>query len=146
MRAWSFFAILPTSLLLLVFNMFSSLPFLSFIFTLLFSCWVVSDSLQPRGLQHARLPCPSLSPGVIQTHVHWVAVAFLHWNIINPLIPRKKEVQNNRILRRVCHITHWNKDTCLLNTRFIFFNIGPRVVISLVLISSVTENVYICQW
>ena len=25
---------------------------------------VMSDSLQPRGPQHARLPCPSLSPGV----------------------------------------------------------------------------------
>ena len=25
---------------------------------------VVSDSLQPHGLQHIRLPCPSLSPGV----------------------------------------------------------------------------------
>ena len=31
---------------------------------LLFSCWVTSDSLQPNGLQHARLPCPSLPPGV----------------------------------------------------------------------------------
>jgi len=30
----------------------------------LFSCSVMSDSLQPRGLQHTRLPCPSLSPGV----------------------------------------------------------------------------------
>ena len=29
----------------------------------LFSCWVVSDSLRPHGLQYARLPCPSLSPG-----------------------------------------------------------------------------------
>ena len=28
---------------------------------LLFSCSIVSDSLQPRGLQHARLLCPSLS-------------------------------------------------------------------------------------
>ena len=27
-------------------------------------CPVVSDSLRPRGLKHARLPCPSLSPGV----------------------------------------------------------------------------------
>ena len=27
-----------------------------------FSCLVMSDSLQPHGLQHARLPCPSLSP------------------------------------------------------------------------------------
>ena len=31
---------------------------------LLFSYWVVSDSLWPHGLQHTRLPCPSLSPGV----------------------------------------------------------------------------------
>ena len=31
---------------------------------LLFSCSVVSDSLQPHGLQHARLPCPSPSPRV----------------------------------------------------------------------------------
>ena len=29
-----------------------------------FSCSVMSDSLWPRGLQHARLPCPSLSPRV----------------------------------------------------------------------------------
>ena len=28
----------------------------------LFSCSVVSDSLQPHGLQHSRLPCSSLSP------------------------------------------------------------------------------------
>ena len=35
---------------------------------LLFSCSVVSNSLPPHGLQHARLPYLSLS----QTHVHWV--------------------------------------------------------------------------
>ena len=29
-----------------------------------FSHSVVSDSLQPRGLQHIKLPCPSLSPSV----------------------------------------------------------------------------------
>ena len=29
-----------------------------------FSCSVVSDSLQPHGLQHARLPCPSPTHGV----------------------------------------------------------------------------------
>ena len=29
-----------------------------------FDYWVKSDSLQPHGLQHTRLPCPSLSPGV----------------------------------------------------------------------------------
>ena len=31
---------------------------------LLFRCYVVSDSLQPHGLRHARLLCPPLSPGV----------------------------------------------------------------------------------
>ena len=30
----------------------------------------VSDSLQPHELQHARLPCPSPTPGVTQTHLH----------------------------------------------------------------------------
>ena len=29
---------------------------------LLFSCSIMSDSLWPHGLQHARLPCPSLFP------------------------------------------------------------------------------------
>ena len=31
--------------------------------TRLFSCSVVSNSLRPHGLQHARFPCPSLSSG-----------------------------------------------------------------------------------
>ena len=33
-------------------------------YMLLFNCLVVSNSLQPYGLQHARLPCPSLPPWV----------------------------------------------------------------------------------
>ena len=42
-------------------------------FLLLFSCSVVSDSLWPHGLQHARLPCPSPSPWVsllVYIHTH----------------------------------------------------------------------------
>ena len=35
-----------------------------FIFLVQFSCSVVSDSLWPHGLQHARLPCPSPTPRV----------------------------------------------------------------------------------
>ena len=31
---------------------------------LLLSCYIVSDSLRPHGLQHGRLPCSSVSPGV----------------------------------------------------------------------------------
>ena len=33
---------------------------------LLFSCSVMSDSLRPYELQHARLPCPSLSPSLLK--------------------------------------------------------------------------------
>ena len=40
-----------------------------------FSRSVVSDSLPPHGLQHARLPCPSPIPGVYLTRVHWVSDA-----------------------------------------------------------------------
>ena len=38
-----------------------------------FSHSVVSNSLWPRGLQHARLPCSS--PELAQTHVRWVSDA-----------------------------------------------------------------------
>ena len=31
-----------------------------------FSCSIVSDSLRPHGLQHARPPCPSPNPGIYQ--------------------------------------------------------------------------------
>ena len=40
-----------------------------------FSCSVMSNSLRPHGLQHARLPCPSLTPEFTQTRVHWVSDA-----------------------------------------------------------------------
>ena len=36
---------------------------------------VMSDSLWPHELQHARLPCYSLSPRYAQTHVHWLSDA-----------------------------------------------------------------------
>ena len=36
---------------------------------------VVSNSLQPHELQHARLPCPSPTLELVQTHVHWVSDA-----------------------------------------------------------------------
>ena len=38
---------------------------------LLFNCLVMSDSLQPHELRHARLPCPSLSPGVCSDSCLW---------------------------------------------------------------------------
>ena len=40
-----------------------------------FSHSVMSDSLRPHKLQHARPSCPSPTPGVHQTHVHQVSNA-----------------------------------------------------------------------
>ena len=50
----------------LIFNLYHTPGTLSGLFNLLllFSCSVVSSSLRPHGLQQARLPCPSPSPGV----------------------------------------------------------------------------------
>ena len=42
-----------------------------------FSRSVVSDSLQPHGMQHTRLPCPAPTPGASQTHVRLVGGAIL---------------------------------------------------------------------
>ena len=39
--------------------------------TVQFSHSVMSNSLQPHELQHARLPCPSLSPGVCSNSCPW---------------------------------------------------------------------------
>ena len=42
----------------------------TFRFSVQFIHLVVSKSLQPHALQHARLPCPSPTPELAQTHVH----------------------------------------------------------------------------
>ena len=44
-------------------------------FMLSFSHSVVSVSLWPHGLQHARFPCPSPSPGPCSNSCHWVGDA-----------------------------------------------------------------------
>ena len=41
----------------------------------LFSHSVVYNSLWPHELQYVKPPCPSLTPRVTQTHVHWVGDA-----------------------------------------------------------------------
>ena len=43
-----------------------------------FSRSVVSDSLRPHGLQHARLSCPSPTPGAYSKHVHCVSDGWMN--------------------------------------------------------------------
>ena len=54
-----------------------------------FCCCSVAKSwmtLSLHGLQHARLPCPSLSPGVFSVHVHWVQWCYLTISSSAPLL------------------------------------------------------------
>ena len=51
-----------------------------------FSHSVVSDSLRPHELQHARPPCPSPIPRVYRTRVHRVGDASSHLILCRPLL------------------------------------------------------------
>ena len=52
---------------------------------LLFSCWVMFDSLWHHGLQHARLPCPSPSPRACSNScpLNW----WCHLTILSSVFP-----------------------------------------------------------
>ena len=67
-----------------------------------FSHSVVSDSLQPHGLQHARPPCPSPTPGVYSnSHVHWVSDA------IQPIHPLSSPFPAAFNLSQHQHLFQW---------------------------------------
>ena len=51
-----------------------------------FSRSVMSDSLRPHGLQYTRLPCPSPTPELTQTHVHRVSDTCNHLILCRPLL------------------------------------------------------------
>ena len=54
---------------------------------LLFSHSVVSDSLQPHGLQHARVPCPLLSPSLLKLMSMELVMPSNHLILCHPLLP-----------------------------------------------------------
>ena len=57
-----------------------------------FSCSVVSDSLRPHGLQHARPPCPSPTPGACSNScpLSW----WCHPTISSSVIPFSSRLQS----------------------------------------------------
>ena len=56
-------------------------------YNLLFNCSVVSNSLWPRGLLHARLPCPSLSLGICSNSTSTESVMISnHLVLCHPLL------------------------------------------------------------
>ena len=79
----------------------------------------MSDSLRPHGLQHARLPCPSPTPGVYSDSCHWVGDA-IHLIPFHPLLFLSSVFPSIRVFSNdsVLHI-RWPK-----YWRF-HFNISP---------------------
>ena len=59
---------------------------------LLFSHLVISESLQPHGLQHARLPCPSPSPGACSDSHPWSQRC--HPPLVYSVIPFSSRLQS----------------------------------------------------
>ena len=88
---------------------------------LLFSCWVVSDSLWPHGLQHARLSCPSLSPGVSLNScpVSW----WCHPTISSSFSPFS--LKSSRL--DPTHSDH-SLSSILKAGRYCFFSLGPHTL------------------
>ena len=57
-----------------------------------FSCSVISDSLQPHGLQHSRPPCPSPNPGV---HSNSCPLSrWCHLTISSSVVPFSSRLQS----------------------------------------------------
>ena len=71
---------------------FSQLTLIPNLCVCVFIHWVVSNSLWPHALQHARFSCPSLSPGVAQIHVHWLSDAIQSFH---PLLPPSPPALNH---------------------------------------------------
>ena len=65
----------------------------------------MSDSLWPHRLQHARLPCPSPTPGACSTHAHQVSDAIQPFILCRPLLllpsifPSIRAFSNESVLR-----------------------------------------------
>ena len=56
-----------------------------------FSCSVMSDSLRPHELQHAKLPCPSPTPGACSNSCPWSQ--WCHPTISSSVIPSSSHLQ-----------------------------------------------------
>ena len=95
--------ILCRSLLLLPWN-FPSISSVQLI------CSDMSNSLRPDGLQHARPPCPSSTPKVYSTQVHWVGDAIYPSHPLSSLlllpsiVPRIRVFSNESVL-----LIRWSK-------------------------------------
>ena len=74
-----------------------------------FSHSVVSDSLLPYGLQHARPPCPSPIPELTQIHVHWVGDAIQPSHLLSSPSPAFNLSQHQGLFNEPAVRIRWPK-------------------------------------
>ena len=79
-----------------------------------FSCSIMSDSLRPHGLQHARLPCPSPTPGACSNSCplsQWchptISSSVIPFLLLPPIFPSIRVFSNESVLR-----IRWPKYWC----------------------------------
>ena len=81
---------------------------------LLFSCSVLSDSLRPHGLQHARLPCPPLSSRVCSSSCplsqgcHAAILSSVRTLLLLPSIFPSIRVFSNEVVLRIRWPKYWS--------------------------------------
>ena len=71
-----------------------------------FSCSVMSDSLQPHGLQHTRLPYPLPTPRACSAHVHWVSDAIQSSHLLLTPSPPALNLSQNQALFKWLSSSH----------------------------------------
>ena len=72
-----------------------------------FSCSVLSDSLQPHGLQNSRPPCPSPIPRDYSTLVDWVSDAMITSHpLSSPSAPTFNLSQHQGLFKWVSSLCH----------------------------------------
>ena len=90
--------------------------------SVLFSCSVMSDSLQPQGLQHSRLPCPS------PTNI-WLLPNWISYNCCCCLVAKFCRVFCDAHRRQPTSLCPWNfpgKDTGVVAISFSKGSSRPR--------------------
>ena len=78
-----------------------------------FSCSVMSNSLRPHGLQHARPPIHHQLPEFTQTHVHWIGDAIQPSHpLMSPSVPTfnlsRVRVFSNESILHIRWPKYWN--------------------------------------
>ena len=70
---------------------------------------VVSHSLRPHGLQHARPPCPSPTPEFTQTDLHWVGDAIQPSHLLSSPSPPALNLSQHQGLNELVLRIRWPK-------------------------------------